>query len=230
MLGETHCHYVVTIRCFFSSCLFHSECSLTVVSVCLAGCLSFEALIACPALPGWLPNTLLWFDKEGRNLSEVWPVGLQWHLACGYAVAAPKCFWLISWAGQGPKGLKNRPQETSMCTFCLYSDCHAFENTIIERFYQFVDIDKSTQINIVDRWKVGYYHYNIIMLDLAGLWMSWRSYRVVAKWHYNCINRNSWYNILPTISLLVVTLLEKGKATGWQQLNPNIYPLILKCK
>lgn len=29
-------------------------------------------------------NTLLWFDKEGRNPSTVWQVRLQWHLACGF--------------------------------------------------------------------------------------------------------------------------------------------------
>lgn len=71
MRGETHCHYVVTIRRSFSSCLFHSKCSSQLSgSVWLS--LSAEALITCPALPGWwLPNAAVVWQRGSKPEQSV---------------------------------------------------------------------------------------------------------------------------------------------------------------
>lgn len=92
---ERHIAIIVTIRCFLSSCLFHSECSSQLsLSIWLSlfrgsYCMSCLALVDCVTLCCGLTKRVETWAKCGRSgYSGIWHVAMLLPLQ--------KSFWLIS--------------------------------------------------------------------------------------------------------------------------------------
>lgn len=136
MRGKTHCHYVVMMRCFLSSCFLSQWMFFSVVSLCLTVSLSRLLLHVLPCLVEYLTLAVVWQRGLKPEQSVAGPVTGAFGM---WLCCCPSKMFLIDILRR--VGTQELQEETPGDLL--------LKNKITERRYQFVELDKPPQIIVV---------------------------------------------------------------------------------